>query len=83
MLDPNPDIPEFPVKLNPKLSDPGAPTRIGFSSVHISDQFISSRGPDIEYKKKKRLYYLFLSYSYGSIFGPYEAKSYKVIIYIH
>ena len=25
--DPNPDIPEFPVKLNPKLSDPDAFTR--------------------------------------------------------
>ena len=33
--DPNPDIPEFPVKLNPKFSDPDVLTRIGFSSVHI------------------------------------------------
>ena len=34
--DPNPDIPEFPVKLNPKLSDPDAFARIGFSSLHKS-----------------------------------------------
>ena len=34
--DPNPDIHEFLVQLNPKLSDPDVLTRIGFSSVHIS-----------------------------------------------
>ena len=42
--DPNPDIHELLVQLNPKLSDPDALTRIGFSSVYISDKFISSRG---------------------------------------
>ena len=38
----NPDIPEFPVKLNPKLSDPDAFARIGFSSmtVFITKSFI-------------------------------------------
>ena len=34
--DPNPDIPEFPVKLNPKFSDPDAFARIGFSSMTVS-----------------------------------------------
>ena len=42
--DPNPDVHEFPVKLNPKFSDPDVLTRIGFSSVHIS--FLAA-GPDI------------------------------------
>ena len=65
--DPNPDIPEFPVKLNPKFSDPDVLTRIGFSSVHIS--FLAAT-PDIQYKKKKRL----IISSYLIVLAPYLAR---------
>lgn len=65
--DPNPDIQEFPVKLNPKFSDPDTFTRIGFSSVHI---FFLAAAQDIQYKKRRDLLSLLILF----ISAPYLAR---------
>ena len=77
--DPNPDIHEFLVKLNPKFSDPDAFTRIGFSSMHI---FFLAAAPDIWYKKRRDFIISSYIIRIGSVFGPCETKSYEAIIYI-